>query len=350
MIPNKIAIRCVASTKQGFGNFNRSIILAEGLREKKYKILFLIEDNPKIIHELIKRKFQYIIISKFKSVNKEAIHIINLLNKKNLKFLILDSREKGEILSKQISASNAQVFLLDDAWVSEAWADIVINGTMIKQYQKYKKFKRNSKIFIGTKYFIMNKNFLKNKKLVKEIKEKSKYNVVISMGGSDPHGLTFKVLNSICTLKNIHIRVIMGPFMKEKAYQHEYEKKHISFIESPKSIWNDFKKADLVISNAGNTLFELATQRVPTICIPVIEHQIPYAKFFHTNGSAINLGFWKNVTNNDIKNTVIKLLKNSVKRKKMSSKGNKIIDGKGLFRVIQIIELFIKKTNLEKTL
>ena len=32
-----------------------------------------------------------------------------------------------------------------------------------------------------------------------------------------------------------------------------------------------------------------------------------------------------------------------------NSKGNEIIDGKGLFNVIQIIESFIKKTNLEKT-
>ena len=163
------------------------------------------------------------------------------------------------------------------------------------------------------------------------------------MGGSDPYGLTFKVLDSICSLENVHIRVILGPLMKVNTRQREYEKKHISFIESPKSIWNEFKKSDLVISNAGNTLFELAAQSIPTICIPVIEHQVPYAKFFHTNGFAINLGYWKNVKNKDIGKNVIKLLKNTDKRKKMSSKGNKIIDGKGLFRVIKIIEFFTKK-------
>ena len=267
-----------------------------------------------------------------------------MLNKKNLNFLILDYREKGEILSKKISTmSKIKTILLDDAWVNEAWADLIINGTMIKQYQKYKKFNKNSKIFVGTKYFILNKSFLKYKKPIKEIKEKNKYNVVISMGGSDPHRLTFKILDSLYSLKNIHIRVILGPLMKVNTRQRKYQKKYISFIESPKSIWNEFKKSDLVISNAGNTLFELATQSIPTICIPVIEHQVPYAKFFHTNGFAINLGFWKNVKNKDIEKNVIKLLKNTDKRKKMSFKGNKIIDGKGLFRVIKIIEFFSKK-------
>ena len=271
--------------------------------------------------------------------------MVKLLNKKNLKFLILDAREKGEALSKKISTSDVQVFLLDDAWVNEAWANIIINGTMIKKYQKYKKLNQNSKIFLGTKYFIIDKNFLKNKKMFKDIKQKSKYCIVVSLGGSDPHGLTFKILDSICDLGNIDIRVILGPLVKQKIKRLEYKRKNVSFIESPKLIWNEFKKADLVISNAGNTLFELAVQKVPTICIPAIEHQVPYARFFQTNGFGINLGLWNNVKNKDVKNTVNKILSDLALRKKMNSQGDKIIDGKGLFRVIQIIESHIKRTN-----
>jgi spore coat polysaccharide biosynthesis predicted glycosyltransferase SpsG len=345
MTRQEIAIRCTVSPNKGFGNFNRCLILGEELREKKYKILFIIDENPQIIRELIKRKFQYNIISKFRSRNKEALFMVKLLNKKNLKFLILDAREKGEALSKKISTSDVQVFLLDDAWVNEAWANIIINGTMIKKYQKYKKLNQNSKIFLGTKYFIIDKNFLKNKKMFKDIKQKSKYCIVVSLGGSDPHGLTFKILDSICDLGNIDIRVILGPLVKQKIKRLEYKRKNVSFIESPKLIWNEFKKADLVISNAGNTLFELAVQKVPTICIPAIEHQVPYARFFQTNGFGINLGLWNNVKNKDVKNTVNKILSDLALRKKMHSQGDKIIDGKGLFRVIQIIESHIKRTN-----
>ena len=62
----------------------------------------------------------------------------------------------------------------------------------------------------------------------------------------------------------------------------------------------------MVISNAGNTLFELAVQKVPTICIPAIEHQVPYARFFQTNGFGINLGLWNNVKNKDVKKQNLK--------------------------------------------
>ena len=181
--------------------------------------------------------------------------------------------------------------------------------------------------------------------MFKDIKQKSKYCIVVSLGGSDPHGLTFKILDSICDLGNIDIRVILGPLVKQKIKRLEYKRKNVSFIESPKLIWNEFKKADLVISNAGNTLFELAVQKVPTICIPAIEHQVPYARFFQTNGFGINLGLWNNVKNKDVKNTVNKILSDLALRKKMNSQGDKIIDGKGLFRVIQIIESHIKRTN-----
>ena len=338
----KIAIRCIASDKKGFGNFNRVLLVSEQLRKKKYNILFIIDDNPKIICELINRKFQYVILSKFKSINKESLSIIDLLNIKKIKSIIVDSREKGEILSKFFFKNNIRTILLDDAWVNEAWADVIVNGTMIKKYQKYKFFNKNSKIFVGTKYFILDTNFLKYKKYSITIKEKKQYLIVISMGGSDLHRLSFKILDSISKIDNVVVKVIMGPLMKDNIIKNKYQTDNILFIKSPKSIWNEFKDADLVISNAGNTLFELATQKIPTICIPVIEHQIPYAKFFHTAGFAINLGFWENLTNTKIETTIIKILKNPEKRKKMASNGNKIIDGKGLLRVIKLLDNFLK--------
>ena len=79
MVQTEISFRCVASVKKGFGNFNRSVILAEGLREKKYQILFLIDNEPKLIHELIKRKFQFSIIPKFRTNQNESLHIIDIL-------------------------------------------------------------------------------------------------------------------------------------------------------------------------------------------------------------------------------------------------------------------------------
>ena len=342
---NEISIRCSASNKKGFGNFNRCLTLAEGLRKKKYKISFIIDDHQPIIRELIKRKFQYKIISKFRSINKEALFLIKLLNKKNLKFLILDTRERSEQLSEKISTSNIQVILLDDAWVTKVWSNIIINGTMIKKFQNYKKQYKNSKIFVGAKYFIIDQNFSKNRKMYRDIKQKSRYSVVVSIGGSDPHGVTSKILDSISDLDEIDIRVILGPLMNQKI-KHSHQRSNISFIKSPRFIWDEFRKADLVISNAGNTLFELAAQKIPTVCIPAVEHQVPYARYFQNNGFGINLGLWKNIQNKKIKNSVKKILSDTAMRKKMNSQGNKIIDGRGLYRVIRIIESYIKKTNL----
>jgi len=85
-------------------------------------------------------------------------------------------------------------------------------------------------------------------------------------------------------------------------------------------------------------LFELAVQKVPTICIPAIEHQIPYAESFMAKGFSINLGLWDKVKGEKIRNTVIQILNNTKKRKRMNSIGSRIIDGKGLSRVIEIIE------------
>ena len=41
-----------------------------------------------------------------------------------------------------------------------------------------------------------------------------------------------------------------------------------------------FKKGDLVISNSGNTLYELAIMHIPSMCITSFKHEIPYANAF----------------------------------------------------------------------
>ena len=107
-----------------------------------------------------------------------------------------------------------------------------------------------------------------------------------------------------------------------------------------KNIWLYFSKADVAISNSGNTLFEFAVIGIPTICISAVKHQIPYGDLFASKGFAVHLGFWKKVTNQAVTNKLNLLLKNRKMRKKMSFMGNKIMDGKGLKIVVNEIVAF----------
>jgi UDP-2,4-diacetamido-2,4,6-trideoxy-beta-L-altropyranose hydrolase len=332
-----IVIRCIADKQKGFGNLSRSIALAEGLREKNYQTLFLIDNEKQATDILSEKNFSFQIISKKQSSKNQAEYINKIMSSTNSSLLLLDMREYGEPLSKFLSKYNFKTILIDDAWCKNVYVDTLVNVTPIQQYHKYKKINEKSRIYVGAKYFIADKKFLRHKKIFSQHKMMK---IIISMGGSDPDDLTSFVTKSLLTLPEIQVRVVLGPL-----YLHRNKLKNIiksnhnfTIVDKPKNIWEEFSRSDLAISNAGNTLFELAIMGIPTVCMAAVKHQIPYAEIFAKKCFAKNVGYGKKITQKAILNTTLSILSDIRLRKKMSKAGPMIVDGKGLSRVIDVIE------------
>lgn len=339
MTNKKIAIRCITDEKKGFGNLNRSIILATYLRLKGKEIVFLINNSYNAIIHLKKLNFKFILLPKNLKISEEPIFLNEFLSSLQIKFIIIDMREFSEILSKKLKKYNFKILILDDAWCKNIYADILVNPTPILQYHKYKKINKNCKLFLGPKFWMIQKNFKKYIKPVSEIKFKKKYNVVITMGGSDPYNITQKILESLKYVENINLIILFGPFFeKNKIKEIKNIYTNLKFYHNPTNPLIIFKKSDIAISSGGNTLFELAMLGIPTICIPIIKHQIPYSEFFENLGFSINLGKWNTKKSVVLKENLIFILKNIQIRKNMSKIGRKFSDGNGGFRISTIID------------
>jgi UDP-2,4-diacetamido-2,4,6-trideoxy-beta-L-altropyranose hydrolase len=342
-------IRCISETGKGYGNFNRCLTVANSLQTQKQNIIFFINKNSIVEKQLLKKKINYIIVPKFLSKQKESFFILKKCEIINCKILLIDMREYGEILSKYFY-NNIFTILFDDAWCKNAYANIIFNGTNVKKYHEYKLKNLRSKLFLGSKYWISNKNFLSSRKSKHKIINKKIYSIIISMGGSDPKNFSLFILKSLLDIKNIKIKIILGPFNKNKKSILKIieNRNNINLIISPEKIWNEFSNSDLVICNAGNTLFELAILGIPSISIPAFKHEVEYSREFEKNKFSINL---EKPTSRKIQLFVEKILKNSKYRRSASQCGKKIVDGKGLSRVLKIItqysEIESRKTHIQ---
>lgn len=344
MISFTIAIRCITEKSKGYGNFNRCLVIAKELCKMGYNVVFFINHDTDIMLQL-QGKFSYEIIPKFLYNGNESNFIISKMNEKNYKILIIDMREYGEKISKQFVGVCFKTVVFDDAWCKNVYSDILINGTTVQQYHKYNKINKKSKIYAGSKYWIADSKFLQYKKNILDIINKKIYRVTITMGGADPNNLTLQLINTLSIFSNVKITVIVGPFFRNITKFQNLKNKNLSIIHNPTNIWKIFYNSDIAISSCGNTLFELAIQNIPTICIPIVEHQILYAEYFESKGFCINLGFWKNMPDKLIKDTLVQILSDLLRRKQMCIAGGKILDGQGLSRVIRILENLILKTN-----
>ena len=158
------------------------------------------------------------------------------------------------------------------------------------------------------------------------------------MGGSDITNLTSNIVKSLLSIENIKISIIVGPF-----FSHHQELKNIiksnqniTLNVSPSKIWKLFSKADVAISNGGNTLFELACMGIPTLCIPSVKHEIKYSQVFHSQNFSLSLKL-REKNPIIIRSSLLKILDDPKLQKQMCIAGKKIVDGKGLSRVTKIL-------------
>ena len=325
-----VLIRCITKKESGFGHLRRCLILSKQLQKKKYSIQFAIDNNKNAKKLLKQHGFSYFQFKNDVDLKKEYATLRKIIKKKNFDIIILDARERNESLSKFLINDSIFSIVIDDAWCRYAYANLIFNPTISKEFHKYIKTKNNNKIFHGVKYFITDENFSKSKKKLNSIKKKNRYNITISMGGSDYDGLTYFLTNALLDLKNINIKLIIGPYFSnyKKLNTLLNKNKNIQIINTPKNIWNIFLKSDVVISNAGSTLYELSIQKIPTIYIATEKHQANYAKEFESKGFGRYLGHKNKITSNQIKSN-LELVLDDVDLRKNMVKMSTIILGTG---------------------
>ena len=91
--------------------------------------------------------------------------------------------------------------------------------------------------------------------------------------------------------------------------------------------------ADLSIGACGITTWERCCAGLPTIAIILAENQKNISESLDKKGALINLGWYHNVTENNIKEVVEGLIDNPQKVASMSDKSRRLVDGEGVNRV-----------------
>ena len=337
----KILIRCLTIPEKGFGHLSRCLIIYKELKRKGFYVEFLIDDNSDAENILEKKNIVFTTFSQKRNHTNKYKNILKILKDGKFIGIILDMREFNDVLSKKIFHSDYKTIVIDDAWGKNAYADLIINVTMIDDYHKYTKFNKNSKLLLGTKYYIIEQKFANNRKKIIDVKEKKYYRITITMGGSEPNCFTLKMLKPILEIPNIIIDVIWGPFFEDSQEMEKIakENKNVNLIKSSLDLLPFFKKSDIVISNGGNTIFELITIGIPTISIAMHKHQIPYLNYFRSKGLTKYVGYWKESKKSKVKEELNGLLKSVKIRRNMNAFSKKFLDGKGTKRTVkEIIE------------
>jgi spore coat polysaccharide biosynthesis predicted glycosyltransferase SpsG len=96
--------------------------------------------------------------------------------------------------------------------------------------------------------------------------------------------------------------------------------------------------ADVAISAAGGTCWELAYLGVPMILITASRDQEENASAISKTGAALSLGWHANLSEDDILEAIKKVMNDPEGRGAMSKSGRALVDGKGAARVVEFLQ------------
>lgn len=192
-----------------------------------------------------------------------------------------------------------------------------------------------TQIYTGNKYLTFREDFGNNDFIIREKGEK----VLITMGGTDPFGLSLKVVKALAKDESLHITILLS----EKAdYYNElsdFSKMYpnvllIGFTDNMLAL---LKNNDIAIINGGLTRYETCIVGIPFIALSIHQKQFEITQELVDLGVGINLGIYNEISDEQIFNSAKSLLNNKELRRKTSIKMKKLFDTKGVERIYNII-------------
>jgi spore coat polysaccharide biosynthesis predicted glycosyltransferase SpsG len=164
--------------------------------------------------------------------------------------------------------------------------------------------------------------------------------ILVSMGGSDPYGLTLQALRALDGMSEpFRVTVAIGP-----AFLHEEELRTWLAGASRQyqcrredSLLDLMVTSDIALVSFGTTVYELAAAGLPAIALSITEDHAESAEVFAQGGSLMHLGLFSSISPAKIQSAVRELINNQQLRLGMAQRGQVLVDGKGAERVAKLL-------------
>ncbi len=298
----RILIRVDGYNKIGLGHIYRTLALATQLID--HELLFVTKQEYDLGTKIIKE-------NNFKLATFDKKGEFDKIISEFKPFIVINDILDTDIeYIKFLKEKGIFIINFEDLGEGAKVADLVINALYVR-----KNFLENH--YWGKDYYILREEFhlVGRRRISKEVT-----NIIISYGGTDPNNYTEKILDILESLKikDLKVNAILGlgyknaEKLKQKSKDYSFEvnvKQHINHISKY------MYEADIALTAAGRTVYELASIGVPTIVLVENERGLLHTFASEENG-IINVGLGTKIPDDEIKSALIRLINDYDLRKK----------------------------------
>jgi UDP-2,4-diacetamido-2,4,6-trideoxy-beta-L-altropyranose hydrolase len=343
---NGLIIRADAGTAIGIGHIMRCIALGQGWRVRGGKVIFAgYCENNTLMKRLYEENFEFEEIKSDQPDLLEIEMIQDIVRRlREPSWIVLDGYMFSPEYQEALRGEGCGLLVVDDYnHLPYYHADILLNQNIGAEKIQYN-CDPDTMLLLGPTYIMMRQEFFKRSQ-PEELMPETANRILITFGGSDPDNITLKVIDSLWNLRirKLKIDIVVGPsnpnLSKVEKAVSSLRNRLLSMDSSIRLLVNPdmpqiMASADLAISAAGSTCWELAYMGLPLLAVVLAENQIGIAEGLEKAGAAINLGWGTLIDSDTLCKQIEQIIFDQSTRRSMSHTGKKMIDGKGVDRII----------------
>lgn len=337
-----LLIRADASAQIGTGHVMRGLALAQAWQDAGGCVTFLMSSGASALEERLKAEEMDVVHQSAQSGGADdARQTIELAKQVGAPWVIVDGYHFDATYQRQIKDAGHSLLFIDDYGHAEHYyADLVLNQNIYAGENFYVHREPHTQLLLGLRYALLRREFWTWRDWKREIAPHA-HKILVTLGGSDPANATLRVIQALGQMAKDDMNGLETIVVAGGSNPHYDELRHTIqtlplSIRLERSVTNMpelMAWADIAISAAGSTCWELAFMGLPTLATAIAENQRPIATGLEQIGATINLGWHESLSSTEIAQVLSPLLVDAEKRSEMSRRGRELVDGRGAERV-----------------
>lgn len=344
-----VLFRCDGSPEIGLGHVVRCLALADELRETHdCRIAFVMRHGPLVFEMVHQKGYPVLTPSDGGQPFDYGQWLGEAMGHWAAQALVLDIRDDlPRSALEELRRQGVLVVTLDDPSERRLASDLAFYPP-VPQVQRMDWAGFTGQLYVGWEWVVLRQEFGHRPPRVPHERPV----VLVTMGGSDPAGLTLKAVEALDLLvEDFETIVALGPgFGHHEALRDllARARRRFDVCQSVTDMPGLMAQADLAVASFGVTSYELAAMGVPAIYLCLTEDHAESAAVFVNAGIALSLGQYGKVIGPDLAQTIRTLLVNGPRRRQMAERARQCVDGQGTGHIARIFVRAIRERDAER--
>ena len=343
----KILFRTDAGPQIGAGHAMRCCALAQACRDRHAEVIFaMAETLPAITARLSEEGIEAVAMSAPPGSLEDATSTAELARGRDCECVVVDGYVFGAAFQQALKDAGLTVLFVDDnGHTSRYKADYVLNQNLHATPALYPSRAEGTALLLGPHYALLRREFSGWRGWHRTIPKLAR-KILVTLGGSDPGNATLRTIHALDSLKksqpdltgDLEVRILVTSGHSHlRTLEPEAAKGGFQLLINVADVAAQMAQADLAVSAAGSTCYEMAQLGLPACLLVTADNQAASAAELHRRGIFYNLGSASTVTVEGLAGAVGDLLASPSRRQAMSERGQSFVDGRGAERLAAIL-------------